>query len=132
MKRVDVRSRDALVCTAEVAENPWDRGRGLLGRGRLPEGQGLWIKPCKSVHTFFMRFAIDVVYLDKEGTVCKTSPGVRPFRFSSGGRQAHSVLELPAGTLERTWVEVGDRLYIAEAEEGAGREVMYSVWSDQD
>ena len=103
-------SEEGLVCEAEVAENPWTRGWGLLGRRGLPEGRGLWIRPCKSVHTFFMRFTIDVVYLTKDGQVCKVCPKVRPFRFSSGGRKAYSVLEAPGGSLERWGITVGDTL----------------------
>jgi uncharacterized membrane protein (UPF0127 family) len=98
------------LCLAEVAENPWTRAVGLLGRKELGEGRGLWIRPCKSIHTFFMRFPIDVAYVSSEGTVVKTRAGLRPFRLSMGGRGAHSVLELPAGSLERAGLKVGDSL----------------------
>jgi uncharacterized membrane protein (UPF0127 family) len=71
-----------------------------------------------------MRFAIDLVYLSSDGTVVKTCSGVRPFRFSAGGRRAHSVLELPAGLLGRAQVQAGDRLSLApvdqEAQAGQG------------
>jgi uncharacterized membrane protein (UPF0127 family) len=110
------------LCLAEVAENPWTRAVGLLGRKELPEGQGLWIRPCKSIHTFFMRFPIDVAYLASDGMVMKTCSRLRPFRLSMGGRQAHSVLELPPGFLERAEVKVGDTLSCSpvEAEAPAG------------
>ena len=98
------------LCLAEVAENPWTRAVGLLGRKELGEGRGLWIRPCRSIHTFFMRFPIDVAYVSSEGTVVKTRAGLRPFRLSMGGRGAHSVLELPAGSLERAGLKVGDSL----------------------
>ncbi|MBM3926547.1 MAG: DUF192 domain-containing protein [SAR202 cluster bacterium] len=130
MRRVEVWGQYGVVCVAETAEDMWTRGWGLLGRRWLEERRGLWIRPCKSVHTFFMRFTIDVVYLTRDGTVCKTSTRLRPFRFSSGGREAHSVLELPAGTLDKLDVQVGDRLWM-EVVEGAGNGVVYEVGSDE-
>jgi uncharacterized membrane protein (UPF0127 family) len=63
-------------------------------------GHGMWIKPSKSIHTFFLKFAIDVVYIDAEGTVVKTCAHLRPFRISIGGPRAQSALELPSGFLE--------------------------------
>jgi uncharacterized membrane protein (UPF0127 family) len=110
MRRVRVRVDGRELCLAEVAENPWTRTVGLLGRKRLGEGRGLWIRPCKSIHTFFMRFPIDVAYVSSDGTVVKICYRLRPFRLSTGGRGAHSVLELPAGTLERAALKVGDSL----------------------
>jgi len=104
------------LCLAEVAENPWTRAVGLLGRKELGEGRGLWIRPCRSIHTLFMRFPIDVAYLSSDGTVVKTCARLRPFRLSMGGRQAHSVLELPPGSLERAGLKIGDRLLCSPAE----------------
>jgi len=120
MREVLIRSSESVLCLAEVAENPWTRCWGLLGRKGLPENRGLLIRPCKSVHTFFMRFPIDVVYLTTDNTVAKTCSRLHPFRFSAGGRQAHSVLELPAGLLNRIGIVVGEKLVIAlAAKEGA-------------
>ena len=107
------------LCLAEVAENPWTRAVGLLGRKELGEGRGLWIRPCKSVHTLFMRFPIDVAYLSLDGTVVKTSARLCPFRLSMGGRRAHSVLELPTSSLERAGLKVGDRLSFLPVDEEA-------------
>jgi uncharacterized membrane protein (UPF0127 family) len=116
MRLVQIDLAGRQLCLAEVAENPWTRAVGLLGRKELPEGQGLWIRPCKSIHTFFMRFPIDVAYLAPDGTVVKTCSRLRPFRLSMGGRQAHSVLELPPGFLARAKVKVGDRLSLSPRE----------------
>jgi uncharacterized membrane protein (UPF0127 family) len=113
MRKELVRVGERELCLAEVAANPWTRAVGLLGRKELPEGCGLSIRPCKSIHTFFMRFPIDVAYLSSDGTVVKTSARLRPFRLSMGGRGAHSVLELPAGSLERAGLQVGDTLRFA-------------------
>lgn len=107
------------ICLAEVAESPWDRAVGLLGRGELGEDRGLWIRPCRSIHTFFMRFPIDAAYLSSDDTLVKTSARLRPFHLSRGGRRAHSVLELPAGSLERAGIRVGDTLSFSPVDEEA-------------
>jgi uncharacterized protein len=82
-----------------------------LGRTGLPQGEGLWIAPCESVHTFFMRFAIDLVYLDREHKVKKVRSNVGPWRLSACF-SAHSVLELPAGTIRASQTECGDTVEI--------------------
>ena len=115
MRRVTVRnqSRDRELARAEWRGSMLGRARGLLGRASLPSGDGIVISPCSSVHMIFMRFSIDVVYVDREGAVVKTVPGLRPFRLSLGGRGAHVAIELPAGTLDATGTQVGDRLLFA-------------------
>jgi hypothetical protein len=90
------------------------RRKGLLGRDSLLSGEGLWIAPCESVHTFFMRFAIDLVYLDRQQQVRKVKSEVGPWRMSACW-SAHSVLELPAGTIVATRTERGDSLEFAPA-----------------
>jgi hypothetical protein len=119
VRTVLVKVADRELCLAEVAENPWTRAVGLLGRKELGEGRGLWIRPCRSIHTLFMRFSIDVAYLSFDGTVVKTSARLRPFRLSMGGRRAHSVLELPAGSVERAGLKVGDSLSFLPVDEEA-------------
>jgi DNA-binding CsgD family transcriptional regulator/uncharacterized membrane protein (UPF0127 family) len=96
------------ICLAEVADTHFTRARGLLGWRKLDVGKGLWVRPCRAIHTFFLKFPIDVAYLASDGTVVKTSSHVRPFRFSVGGWRARSVLELPAGFLDRSGLKVGD------------------------
>ncbi len=98
-----------LGAAVELADTSATRRTGLLGRDRLAPGEGLWIVPCESVHTFFMKFPIDLVYLDKRRTVRKVRHAVPPWRLSACLR-AHSVIELPAGTAERTGTSVGDEL----------------------
>jgi hypothetical protein len=83
---------------------------GLLGRRSLAEDEGLLLTPCTSIHTFFMRFPIDILYLDREHVVVKAVRAVRPFRFSACLRGAHSILELPAGAIDASGTQVGDRL----------------------
>ncbi len=95
---------------AEKAETHWARLMGLMGRRTLPEGGALLITPCSSVQTSLMRFAIDVVFLDRDGQVVKVVPGLKPYRAALGGRGAHSALELPAGAAADHGITVGDRL----------------------
>ena len=98
-----------LASRLEVADSGPRRSKGLLGRDGLGSGEGLWIVPCESVHTFFMRFAIDLVYLDRKNKVKKVRSAVPPWRLSAC-LTAHSVIELPAGTIQSTLTEPGDIL----------------------
>jgi len=94
---------------AEIAHTSAARRTGLLRHERLNDGQGLWIVPCEAIHTCFMKFPIDLVYLDRRKKVQKVRKRVVPWRVSACWR-AHSVLELPAGTVDRTGTEAGDQL----------------------
>jgi hypothetical protein len=108
-------SRNTLLATAlEVADTGAKRNKGLLGRTGLATGEGLWIVPCESVHTFFMRFPIDLVYLDRNNQVKKVRGNVRPWRVSAC-LSAHSILELPAGTIRETQTQRGDQLQFSPA-----------------
>ena len=83
--------------------------RGLLGRRELPPGEGMLIRPAPSIHTFFMRFPIDVVFLSRDGDVLKIAPHVKAWRTRSC-RRAYAVLELAAGEAERRGIAPGQRL----------------------
>jgi uncharacterized membrane protein (UPF0127 family) len=90
------------------------RVRGLMFERSLPSQEGLLITRCASVHTAFMRFAIDVVYLDGQGFVTLCVPHLAPWRFSLAGLRtrprARHALELPAGSVRHWGIEAGDRL----------------------
>jgi len=90
------------------------RSKGLLGRKGLPPGGGLWIVPCESVHTFWMQFPIDLVYIDRKKRVKKLRSNVPPWRLSAC-LSAHSIIELPAGTIEATLTRVDDSLEFSPA-----------------
>ena len=92
-----------------MADTSAKRRTGLLKHARLEPGEGLWIVPCESVHTCFMKFPIDLVYLDKRRKVRKVRSAVPPWRLSAC-LAAHSVLELPAGTARQTTTAPGDEL----------------------
>lgn len=105
-------TRNAVLGDAvDVADTSAKRRVGLLKHERLEPGTGLWITPCESVHTFFMKFPIDLVYLDKKKRVRKVRSAVPAWRLSAC-LSAHSILELPAGTVERTGTQAGDELAI--------------------
>lgn len=103
----------ACVCACEPADRPLARMRGLIGRRELPAGDGLLLTPAPSIHTAFMRFAIDAVFLDRELRVLKIVERLRPWRAASA-RGARAVLELAAGECARRDVCEGDRLDVRE------------------
>lgn len=108
--RVSNLTRNTRLTTCmEVADGGSKRNKGLLGREGLSTGEGLWIIPCEAVHTFWMRFPIDLVYLDSKKRIRKLVNTVPPWRLSACLR-AHSVLELPAGTIRATQTQPGDTL----------------------
>jgi uncharacterized membrane protein (UPF0127 family) len=92
-----------------VAQSSAERRTGLLNRSSLEPGEGLWIDPCEAVHCFGMKFAIDVLYLDRDKKIRKIRPDMKPWRISFC-LPARSVLELPAGTAVRTQTRKGDQL----------------------
>lgn len=100
-----------LADAASVANSSASRRTGLLKHTGLAPGDGLWIIPCEAVHSFFMKFTIDVLYLDSKHKVKKIRPEMVPWRVSAC-LTAHSVLELPAGTIARTGTQAGDQLEI--------------------
>ena len=105
------RTRGAYLATDLVlADTHWTRLRGLMATDaeKFPQGSGLWIVPCRGVHTFGMRFAIDVVYLNAEQKVVYVQENLRPWRMAPVRWSAVSVVELPPGTIGKTQTGVGD------------------------
>ena len=98
----------------EVADTPLRRMRGLLGRAALASGEGLLLRPAGSVHTAFMRFSIDVVFVADDGAVVRIARELAPWR-TAAARGARAVLELPAGDAARRGLAVGDRLALPAA-----------------
>lgn len=97
-KRVTVKNlseNKVLVEQCWIADSAVSRMKGLLGRMSLSSNEGLWIEPCNSIHTFFMRFPIDVVYINKNGKVLSVYRNVKPWRIHLPVWGARSVLELP-------------------------------------
>jgi|SRR5579862_1398038 len=105
------------------AHTHWTRLKGLLGTRTLPPGDGLWIKPCRQVHMFGMRYAIDVVFLDAAQQVVHTVEALAPGKISPKVAAAASVLELPAGTVARVGLKSGAHIDIDSATPAAPRQV---------
>ncbi|MBI3522446.1 MAG: DUF192 domain-containing protein [Chloroflexi bacterium] len=113
MQRRRLRARNAtrgtiLASECRVADSFLSRGLGLIPRSSLRDGEGLLITRTSTITMFFMRFAIDAVFLTKDGHVTRIAPRLRPWSPVAGARGAASVLELPPGTAARTATQVGD------------------------
>jgi uncharacterized protein len=107
-----------LVCQhCAVADRPFSRLRGLMGRRELAPGEGLMLRPTPSIHTWFMRFPIDAVFLDADLRVLDVKPHLRPWRFA-GRRHTRAVLELPGGEAQRLRLRAGAVLELAPREDG--------------
>lgn len=113
--QVTNKTRNTVLATRlTLADTPQTRDKGLLGRDSLAPGEGLWIVPCQAIHMFFMRFSIDLVYVDRKKRVRKVRSSVAPWRISMC-LSAHSVLELPVDTVRESRTERGDFLEITPA-----------------
>jgi uncharacterized membrane protein (UPF0127 family) len=105
-----------LAHSIEVAGDASTRRKGLLGRSAICEGEGLWIVPCEAIHTFGMKFSIDLVFLDRNKIVKKVRHNVVPGRLSMC-LSAHSVLELASGSVRLTGTVPGDKLEFGQMRE---------------
>jgi uncharacterized membrane protein (UPF0127 family) len=111
---VNQRTGAPIAMAVERAVTRTSRRRGLLGRDGLGPSCALMLEPCAAVHTAFMRFAIDVVFLDREGYAVKIVRNLVPWRIAAAAR-AHVVVEMAAGSLEPLDLSVGDRLFLTTA-----------------
>jgi uncharacterized protein len=105
---VNTRTGRVVGTAIEEAKGPWRSFRGLMFRKGLPDGHGMLFRPAKGIHTQFMRFPIDLIYLDKHNQVVKVRPSMRPWRFDF--TNADAVIEMTGGTAETVDVRAGDRL----------------------
>ncbi len=110
MKAVNTSKAVVIASNVKEAAGFVSRLMGLMGRDRLEKDEGLWMARCRAIHTFWMRFPIDVVFLDRDLIVKKTVKGLRPFRPVVSCRHAQGVLELPEGAIERARIQIGDRV----------------------
>src|SRR5262245_9336694 len=120
---VNQRTDEARAHHVEVAVTGSARRKGLLGRDGLGASCALILAPCTAIHTMFMRFDIDAVFVDDDGRAVKVVEGMTPWRIAVQPF-AHAVVELPAGSLRERPVDVGDRLYLVD---GRGQRVGLSV-----
>ena len=109
MKVFNITRQTLLASSVDVASSSSERRKGLLGRDSLAPREGLWIVPCESIHTFFMKFSIDIIYLDRSMRVRKVRSNVPPWRLSACPT-AHSVIELASGSIKASQTKPGDQL----------------------
>lgn len=102
MKIINTTNNATLAANTAVADTLFKRMKGLLGRSEFPRGDAVVITPCNSIHTFFMRFAIDVLFVNKDNRILAAKSGLLPFRISPVYFKAKFVIELPAGVIQAT------------------------------
>ena len=112
MRLVNARTGQTVCSVLEQALDPTSRMKGLLGRDSLPADQGLWIEPCSSIHTFFMKFAIDAAFVSSGGEVLRIFRNLKPFRLAFGGWSARAVIEAASGEFGAGKIAPGDTLQI--------------------
>lgn len=105
-------SAQLLIENLELAESFFARGKGLLGRKNLADSNALWIKPCNNIHTCFMNFAIDCIFVNKKMEIEKIVSGVKPYKIIGPFWKASSVFETAAGLADKWKLQVGDQLYV--------------------
>lgn len=110
-----MRGSQVLLPNLEIADTMWKRNRGLLGRESLAADHGLLILRCNNIHTFFMRFAIDLIFLNRKMEVTRTVSRVRPFHMVLSMLRSSHVIELSEGFLEKNPVRVGEKLHVDPA-----------------
>ena len=132
MSVTELQRRDGSVLCERlrIADRAWSRLRGLLGRSDLPRGEGILLRPAGSVHTAFMRFPIDVVFLDADDRVVKVAHALPPWR-AVGSRGAKAVVELAAGECSRRDVQAGDELRLLQRDGQRSRVIAQRSWSRQ-
>ena len=113
IKIVNPAKQTVLADACKVANTFFSRFRGLIGIKDFPKGSALIIKPCNSIHMFFMKFPIDVVFLDPDNTIVFLLENIKPWRVSPIIRKACCAIELPAGAIRSSGTETGDRLFIS-------------------
>jgi len=105
---VNMRRSATLARHEDVADSFWSRGKGLIGRRRALEDYGLVIRPCNAIHTYFLSYPIDVLYLDRQSRVLRILPALQPWRIGPIVWRSKTVVELPAGTAAQTGTMIGD------------------------
>lgn len=109
------RTRNAVLAgSVRIADGFVSRLRGLLGTDSLPDGEGIYIVPCASIHMFGMKYSIDALFIDTDNKVVGIVNSIPPGQVSPHFKKAHGCLELPSGVLEKTRTELGDQIEFAK------------------
>lgn len=112
MKALNASKSTIIASNMKEARGFFSRLKGLLGKPILGDGEGLWMARCRAIHTFGMRFPIDVVFLDRDFIVKMAVKSVLPCRTVISCLSAKSVIELPEGTIVRAQLQIGDKIEI--------------------
>lgn len=123
---LNARTGEVVAEAIEVADTREARRQGLLGRASMDESSALILVPCFSIHTAFMKFPIDAVFVDRDGVVVHVARNLTPWRIAAAWR-AHAVIELPGGCLKGRDIRSGDRLYLAAQRAPAGSGVSWPI-----
>lgn len=111
--KITNKTKDTILAEkAQIADTHFDRLKGLLGRASLKQGEGLIIVPCSSIHTFFMKFSIDVIFLNKNYRVVLIANKLPPWRLFGVPFFERFVIELPSGIVKKTNTNIGDLIEI--------------------
>ena len=113
LRLVNARTQTEIVARCALSNNLWTRGKGLLGRDDLPEGEGILLVPGASIHMFGMKFRIDAVFLTRDDIVTDWTENLaigKTYTSKNGAGKAHSTLELRAGTVARVGLQIGDKI----------------------
>jgi len=110
MKLINKTNGNTLAENIKVADNPLTRMKGLLGRKRFKKGEGLHIIPCNNIHSFFMKFEFDAIFIDKKNKIKYLAENIPPWTWAKFCFFAYSVIELPAGTIKETGTQIDDEL----------------------
>lgn len=95
-----------------LADSFWARAKGLLGQSSLSDNEALWINPCNNIHTFFMKFPIDCIFVDRKMQIQKLVSDIRPFKIVGPFWKSHSVIEARSGFIKSKELKIGDHLYV--------------------
>jgi uncharacterized membrane protein (UPF0127 family) len=109
---VNVTRSTSIASHVETARDPWQRMKGLLGTSHFPQGQALVITHCQSIHMFFMKFPIDVIFCDSQDKAVGLCANIKPFGLSPIFFKASYAIELPSGSIASSQTQVGDQIKI--------------------
>jgi uncharacterized membrane protein (UPF0127 family) len=111
-KAINATTGEVIAARVKIAQDFRSRSIGLLNRSSLDEDEGLLIKPCNSIHTFFMKFPIDAIFLDRKGVIVSVATDLQPWRLAFSMLRGFMVLELPAGKIGKTALKLGNSIQI--------------------
>ncbi|RLL47153.1 DUF192 domain-containing protein [Oceanobacillus piezotolerans] len=114
MKLVNVETNEVIAEHVKGAYTFWSRFKGLMLTESMPENAALHISPCTAIHTFFMKYSIDILYLDKEKKIVGIEKDLEPGKVGKKWMNAKSVIELPAGTMDKTSTVMGQRVVLVD------------------